>query len=59
MAVVEMRDDKHISVNQLYEGKEKPEFRNMIKDETVKFEVEKIRVRNERTLQNKNYISNL
>lgn len=54
-----MRDDKHISVNQLQEGKEKPEFRNMIRDETVKFEVEKIRVRNERKLQNNNHISNL
>jgi len=31
----------------------------MTEKETVKFEVEEIRVRNQRKLQNNNYISNL
>lgn len=40
-------------------GKEKSDFRETTDKETAKSEVEEIRVKNQRKLQNSNYISNL
>lgn len=57
--MVEIRDDND-SFQEIIcrKGKERSEFREMIEKDTVKFEVEEIRVRNQRKLQNSNYTSN-
>lgn len=58
--MVEIRDDKDSFQEVIWrKGKEKSEFRDMIENETVKFEVEEIRMRNQRKLQNSKDTSNL
>lgn len=58
--MVEIRDDKDSFQEVIWrKGKEKSEFRDMIENETVRFEVEEIRMRNQRKLQNSKDTSNL